>query len=102
MGFTPRYGAKDLQTQWGVEIYVTDPAVYNPAEIGYTIVRTVDEMYPGKLKFPPRWNGKGHTIDIALGETSLREGAPMAETFARWQRECAEFEKLAKPYRLYK
>jgi len=59
-------------------------------------------MYPGRLKFPPRWNGEGHTIDIAFGETSLRDGAPAAETFARWKHECDTFAQDAQPYLLYK
>ena len=99
VGYTPRYGSKNLKSCWGVEIYVTSPRTYNPAEAGATIIRTVQEMYPEHFKF--RMDKKAYHIDADLGEGSLHESTPLPELFARWERECRDFARMVQPYLLY-
>ena len=87
----------------GVEIYILDAHKVNLAELQYKIYLAMDKLYPGKLKAQERGYGaEGYKTDIALGESSLRECADEAKTFARWRSECAAFAKEVQPYLLYK
>ena len=55
---------------------------------------TFKELYPEQVKTPERGYGsKGYKLDIALGESSLREGEAQKTAFARWHQECAAFEQ---------
>ena len=101
--FTPRYGAYQDELVQGVEIYLTDVRRVNLPELDYILFSTFKSLYPEKIKTPERGYGsKGYKLDIALGESSLREGEAAETAFARWQQECADFTQQVKPYLLYK
>ena len=101
--FTPRYGAYQDELVQGVEIYLTDVRRVNLPELDYILFSTFKSLYPEQIKTPERGYGsKGYKLDIALGESSLREGEAAEKAFARWQQECAAFEQQVKPYLLYK
>lgn len=101
--FTPRYGAYEGELVQGVEIYLTDVRRVNLPELDYLLYMTFSGLYPGKVTTPERGYGsKGYKLDIALGESSLREGAESTAVFARWRQECAAFAQEAAPYLLYK
>lgn len=101
--FIPRYGAYEGELVQGVEIYLKDVRRVNLPELDYLLYTTLSKLYPGKVATPERGYGvKGYKLDIALGESSLREGADSITTFARWHRECTDFAQSAAPYFLYK
>mgnify|MGYP004523821415 FL=1 len=101
--FTPRYGAYQDELVQGVEIYLTDARRVNLPELDYILFSTFKSLYPEQIKTPERGYGsKGYKLDIALGESSLREGEAAETAFARWQQECADFTQQVKPYLLYK
>ena len=101
--FTPRYGAYQDELVQGVEIYLTDARRVNLPELDYILFSTFKSLYHEQIKTPERGYGsKGYKLDIALGESSLREGEAAETAFARWQQECAAFEQQVKPYLLYK
>lgn len=101
--FTPRYGAYQDELVQGVEIYLTDVRRVNLPELDYILFSTFKSLYPEQIKTPERGYGsKGYKLDIALGESSLREGEAAETAFARWQQECADFTQQVKPYLLYK
>lgn len=101
--FIPRYGKNENKCIQGVEIYLTSPSTVNLPELEYAIASTVKALYPDRLEFPERgYKQPGYKVDIALGENSLRQGEEPKSTFARWHKECAEFQKKAQPYLLYK
>ena len=101
--FTPRYGAYQDELVQGVEIYLTDARRVNLPELDYILFSTFKSLYPEQIKTPERGYGsKGYKLDIALGESSLREGEAVETAFARWQQECADFTQQVKPYLLYK
>ncbi len=103
MAYAPRYGSLTDKIVKGVELYVTDRETYNPAEIGFNIVRAFEELYPNnEIPYPERYGGKGHSIDIAFGEKSLRTELPASSAFPRWEEENKTFAKKVKPYLLYK
>ena len=101
--FTPRYGAYQDELVQGVEIYLTDARSVNLPELDYILFSTFKSLYPEQIKTPERGYGsKGYKLDIALGESSLREGEAAETAFARWQQECADFTQQVQPYLLYK
>lgn len=101
--FTPRYGAYQDELVQGVEIYLTDARSINLPELDYILFSTFKSLYHEQIKTPERGYGsKGYKLDIALGESSLREGEAAEKAFARWQQECADFTQQVKPYLLYK
>lgn len=101
--FTPRYGAYQDELVQGVEIYLTDARRVNLPELDYILFSTFKSLYHEQIKTPERGYGsKGYKLDIALGESSLREGEAAEKAFARWQQECADFTQQVKPYLLYK
>ena len=100
--FTPRYGKYAGELVQGVEVYVLDAHRVNLAELQYKIYLALQKLYPEQVQAQKREYADGYKTDILLGESSLRECADEAETFARWQKECADFAKEAQPYLLYK
>lgn len=101
--FTPRYGAYQGELVQGVEIYLTDARRVNLPELDYILFSTFKSLYPEQIKTPERGYGsKGYKLDIALGESSLREGEAPKTAFARWHQECSAFAQQVKPYLLYK
>ena len=101
--FTPRYGAYQGELVQGVEIYLTDVRRTNLPELDYILFSTFKSLYPEQVKTPERGYGsKGYKLDIALGESSLREGEAPKTAFARWHQECSAFAQQVKPYLLYK
>ncbi|WP_456000074.1 exo-beta-N-acetylmuramidase NamZ family protein [Phascolarctobacterium succinatutens] len=101
--FTPRYGAYQGELVQGVEIYLTDVRSVNLPELDYSLFSTFKRLYPEQVKTPERGYGsKGYKLDIALGESSLREGEAPKTAFARWHQECSAFAQQVKPYLLYK
>ena len=101
--FTPRYGTYSGELVQGVEIYLTDVRRVNLPELDYILFTTFKGLYPEQVKTPERGYGsKGYKLDIALGESSLREGEAPETAFARWHQECAAFAQQVKPYLLYK
>lgn len=95
------YGSRGRVVQ-GVEIYLEDPRKVNLPELDYLMLTTFRKLYPGKIKFPERgYRLPGYKIDIALGESSLRDGEEPAKAFERWKKECTAFAAKAKPYFLY-
>lgn len=101
--FTPRYGAYQGELVQGVEIYLTDVRSVNLPELDYILFSTFKSLYPEQIKTPERGYGsKGYKLDIALGESSLREGEAPKTAFARWHQECSAFAQQVKPYLLYK
>ena len=101
--FTPRYGAYSGELVQGVEIYLTDVRKVNLPELDYILFTAFQTLYPEQVKTPERGYGSiGYKLDIALGESSLREGEAAETAFARWRQEDAAFAQQVQPYLLYK
>lgn len=100
--FKSRFGKYEGQLIKGAEIYIVDKDKVNLPELGYRILYALKELYPEQVKFPERKYVGGYKIDIALGESSIREHEEPEKTFLRWGKECAAYQKKIKPYLLYK
>lgn len=102
VAYIPRYGKYEGQMVRGVEIYLLDKKKVNLPELDYQLMYTFKNLYPDKFEFPERPYVGGYTVDIALGEDSIRKNEAPAEVFARWNQECAAFKTKVQPYLLYK
>lgn len=103
VSYIPRYGAYNGELVQGVEIYLLDKQNINAAELQYQIYYTFRKLYSDKIMTPERdYNQSGYKIDIALGESSMRDGDSPEITFLRWKQECADFAQQVRPYLLYK
>ncbi len=103
VSYIPCYGAYNGELVQGVEIYLLDKQNINAAELQYQIYYTFRKLYPDKIVTPKRgYNQSGYKIDIALGESSMRDGDSPEITFLRWKQECAAFAQQVRPYLLYK
>lgn len=103
VSYIPRYGAYNGELVQGVEIYLLDKQNINAAELQYQIYYTFRKLYSDKIMTPERdYNQSGYKIDIALGESSMRDGDSPEITFLRWKQECAAFAQQVFPYLLYK
>lgn len=103
VSYIPHYGAYNGELVQGVEIYLLDKQNINAAELQYQIYYTFRKLYPDKIVTPERgYNQSGYKIDIAFGESSMRDGDTPEITFLRWKQECAAFAQQVRPYLLYK
>ncbi|MCD8174689.1 MAG: DUF1343 domain-containing protein [Phascolarctobacterium sp.] len=100
--FTPRWGKYEGDLVKGVEIYLLDKRDVNLPQLGYLLLSTIKTLYPEDFLLAGREYGGGYKVDIALGEDSFSKGEEPAEVFARWDKECADFAEIVKPYLLYK
>lgn len=101
MAFEPFYGLYANEICEGVQMHITDKALFKAAETGAQIVRLFMEEYPDKIKFSDRELG-GYKIDISVGENTLRDPSlPLAQLFARWEQESKAFKALTRQYWLY-
>lgn len=103
VSYIPRYGAYNGELVQGVEIYLLDKQNINAAELQYQIYYTFRKLYSDKIMTPERdYNQSGYKIDIALGESSMRDADSPEITFLRWKQECRDFAQQVRPYLLYK
>jgi len=101
--FTPRYGRYKDELVQGAEIYILEPKKVNLSELEYSMIYTMQKMYPeGMTQLPKRYGGEGYSVDIALGDDSIEKHEDPAKLFLEWNQECDNFKKLVKPYLLYK
>ena len=99
--FTPATGQKLAgKLVQGVEVYVTNPDVYDPIYTGLSMIKTLNDLYPGQLQ----WRADGWLAKLTgktYIEADLKAGVPVADIIAKWQAELDEFKEVRKQYLLY-
>lgn len=103
--FTPTFGAHRGQTVRGVQIYVTDPARYQPVLVGVTILVTARQLGDERFAWRPN-NGAGpYWIDRLSGSDQLRvaidAGQDVGTIVAAWQARLAAFLQQRSAYLRY-
>ncbi len=96
--FMPRFGGNAGKSVYGVQIHFVDKKKIDAVKTGAVIFYTLREL-AGKGKL---LEDSKRRLDIDLGENSIIDNQPLNEILARWQIECEQFAKTAKPYLLYK
>lgn len=101
-GFVPDTGKFSGELVQAVELYIYDPKNINLPELGYTIAYTFQELYPEQMDMLPVFpESTEYSINLALGESSLKKHENPAEVFPRWHKECEDFKVKVSPYYLY-
>lgn len=99
--FTPAPGQKLAgKLVQGVEVYVTDTKTYDPIYTGLSMIKKIDELYPGKLEWRTNlWLAK--LTGKSYIEEDLKAGVPVAKIIEKWQDELEEFKQVRQNYLLY-
>ncbi|WP_342562077.1 DUF1343 domain-containing protein [Paenibacillus sp. FSL R7-0345] len=86
----------------GVQIYITDPQVMKPLEVGVTLLFTIRDLYEQFAFLPPVKEGSRPFIDLLGGSGVYRtkdiQAKQLLEQFAEESRQFAE---MKKQYHLY-
>lgn len=99
--FIPKFGMYKDELCQGVQLHITDKAVFRPALTGALLVRMIMGEYPQQELFQKRGE-TGYKIDISVGEASLRHDLiPLEQILRRWQSENELFAGKIEPYLLY-
>jgi uncharacterized protein YbbC (DUF1343 family) len=96
--FIPTFHKYTGQICHGLQIHVTDPAIYYPVAAAYEIFSAVIETSPGSLQFkdpPYEYEYRMMPFDILSGDSvmrnSLMNGVSPEHERQRWQDEIMEF-----------
>lgn len=96
--FTPTFSKHSGQRCGGVQIHVVDPAKFEPVRTGLVLLKTFCELYPDDVQVTD-------TASRLMGVPKLHERirTDSVETLtAGWQADLKAFQKLRKPYLLYR
>ncbi|WZL78773.1 DUF1343 domain-containing protein [Eubacteriales bacterium mix99] len=101
--FIPSFGKHAGKCCYGVQIHISEPKAVRAVELGVLLMCTIREMYPGQFAFnPPPSEGAHYHIDLASGNTDLREGKLSADQIlSKWNKEAAAFRPIHQKYRIY-
>jgi len=88
----------------GVEIRVTDRAVYRPVDLMLQILYVVHQLYPSQFRWGAAFGGQ-YTFDLDMGTNQVRLGLAAGRTpeqiEAPWEPGLARFLKARERYLLY-
>jgi uncharacterized protein YbbC (DUF1343 family) len=98
------------ETCHGVQVHITDIALWRPVEVWLGVIREIRAMYPDQFEWLPPHSagvetGDVHHFDRLIGSDTVRHqieaGASLTEITAGWDAVCREFEQQRAPYLLY-
>ncbi|PSK97534.1 uncharacterized protein YbbC (DUF1343 family) [Haloactinopolyspora alba] len=103
--YVPTFSKFTGETCGGVQVHVTNPAVFDAIRTGVTMITTLKRRYPDEFA----WRGGGTSdgfIHLLHGSDRLRvmvdAGASADEIVASWQDELADFDRLRQQYLIYR
>lgn len=90
----------------GVQVHVTDCRRYRPVSTGIYLLAALRAFVPERFEFlQTSWEGTPPHLDLLAGTArvreGLRDGTPVDEIIAEWQRSQAEFAATREPDLLY-
>ena len=90
----------------GVQIHVTDRAVFRPVTAGLHLLVALKALYPAEFAWLPQsWEGAHPHIDLLAGTDQVRHaldtGVDVTELVAGWGDAVADFEQTSRQYWLY-
>lgn len=107
--FQPTFHKWQGQVCRGLQIHVTDPSRFRPYMTTLALLQDLIATHPGQLQWkqpPYEYVTDRLPIDVLTGDPAIREaletGAPLPELAASWRREMNEFQREARPFRLYR
>lgn len=100
--FTPQYSKQQGKVCAGVQIHVIDRRAYRAVKTAVYLLTTIKELSGEQFRFARSGDIEEDSIDLAVGEDSLRKGTyPIDELLQRWEQEAATFKEMARQYYLY-
>ena len=100
--FRPEWGKHAHQSCGGVRIHVTDEKAVRPVALGVQLIGTLRRLFPEKFAFNPPAKGSRWHIDLASGNTDLRDGVlSPQEILEKWDREAQAFLPIREKYLIY-
>lgn len=106
--FEPTFQKHAGEVCGGVQIHVTDEALFEPVDLAVAMFRAARDLAHDRFGWRPppyEYEETLMPIDILWGHDGLRagidEGATVASVMADCASECADFEASARPHRLY-
>ncbi len=90
----------------GVQVHVTDRALFRPLTVGLKLISTVKAMVPDAFAWRARsWEGGHPHVDLLAGTDQVREaidtGADVDALIEDWSRDLVPFAEVTRPIRLY-
>jgi uncharacterized protein YbbC (DUF1343 family) len=96
--FSPTFSKHDGKRCGGVQLHVTDPDEFDAVRTGLVMLKTFCELYPNDVKVTS-------FASRLMGVPNLHERIWTEEVdtlVSEWQSDLKKFEKMRKPYLLYK
>jgi uncharacterized protein YbbC (DUF1343 family) len=104
--FTPTTSKHEGLPCRGVQVHVTDRAIFRPVFTGLNIIAECRGQAPDRFEFLPSGR-EGHPphFDLLMGNPHIRKGlardVPVVKLAAEWEATAAEFEKKRALHLLY-
>lgn len=106
--FQPTFSEFAGETCAGVQLHVTDRAVFTPVIVGIAMVKTVYDMYPDHFQWRQNeyeYEFGRNAFDIVAGTDQIRKafeaGVELKEIEAAWAPRLAEFKVIRERFLLY-
>jgi uncharacterized protein YbbC (DUF1343 family) len=106
--FQPWFSEFAGETCAGIQLHVTDRAVFTPVIVGIAMVKTAREMYPEKFLWRQNeyeYEFGRNAFDIVSGTDEIRkafeEGKSLDEIKAAWEPRFKEFMEVREKFLLY-
>ncbi|HJO91804.1 MAG TPA: DUF1343 domain-containing protein [Victivallales bacterium] len=99
--FTPTFSKFEGENCGGVNIHITNKAVYNSVETAVAMIKVMQRIYPDKFEFKAPSKGKWW-IDLLTGSSLLRRSNyPYSKMNKIWDAESAKFKEQSASFYLY-
>jgi uncharacterized protein YbbC (DUF1343 family) len=104
--FCPTYSKFNGEWCSGVQVHVSNRALFRPVETGLHVLATIKRMYPTRFAWlPTSWEGKPPHFDLLMGTDLTRRrldhGDAVADIVCEWDNQAASFAETSAAYRLY-
>jgi uncharacterized protein YbbC (DUF1343 family) len=105
--FNPTFSKHAGKVCGGVQVYVTDPTLFDPIRTGVEMLVAAHAIYDEFQWRYDSWDSvRPYWIDKLTGSTRLRDqinaGASSEEVVGAWQAELAEFDQRRQQYLIYR
>lgn len=107
-GFMPTFQKHGGKACGGVQIHVTDRALFEPVSAGVAIVKTAYDLYTNEFRWkepPYEYEFERNPFDVIAGTTEMRaqieRGDSLDTIVESWQPALSEFKGIRSEYLLY-
>lgn len=106
--FIPTFQKYTGEISHGVQVHVTDRAVFRPVITGMAFIKSIRDLYPSSFAWqdpPYEYVHDRLPFDVIAGGPSMREaiesGASVGEMASSWTADESSFREQRRPYLLY-